>query len=148
MKKGENTIFTIPPELIYGETGLPVTTNNPTERDFSTPLSSFHGPASRISSRMMASSRWYLFKGKNGRTPRTLMKFSVRCCMIHLNWCRYSVFYYKLFLTCFAQLIHTVKYEATCSSRKISVVCIWPRETDHYYLHFPINQAAKYIYMW
>jgi len=39
------------------------------------------------------------------------MKFSVRCCMIHLNWCQYSVFYYKLFLTCFAQLIHTVKYE-------------------------------------
>jgi len=57
MKKGENTIFTIPPELIYGETGLPVTTNNPTERDFSTPLSFFHGPASRIAARMMVSSR-------------------------------------------------------------------------------------------
>jgi len=57
MKKGENTIFTIPPELVCGETGLPVTTNNPTERDFSTPLSFFHGPASRISARMMVSSR-------------------------------------------------------------------------------------------
>jgi len=68
MKKGENAISTIPPEMSYEESGSPP--KIPPNATLQFDLSYFHGPLSKIIAKMVAYLRRYLRMDRTGRTQR------------------------------------------------------------------------------